>query len=677
MQGTPDESDLCNITRLLLPRTFFRKTRSLPLTLHPLPCALHTRYRFSDYAGESLAERAEERAVAAASKHGLCCYGGGGEGAAGGAGGGAGGVMSKFWAAAAQADQALLPRAFGVYTSAEREGPPPPLQLPPQARQAQQGLLSTGRRVLKRGRGGWSSDDDDDDDDEEFSSDDERHYRVRNPYRDKASGRRKVARGSAYAREGAAATAGAAWSAGWKKWACPMQGCGKRYVKQRRCASHPGTMCVKGIAPPQPAERATLPTQGRGVGKGGDGGGNDDLTEVDFCDVCRRADKEDQLLICENCVTGWTSSEEEEEEEEEKEEEKEEAGNDDDDDDERKEGAGAAEGEDGDEAPSGDGFDCIAGGEAKRAGLEAQAAKAAAEATAKATAKAAARAKAVEKAVAKAAAKAAARARAAAGLTCTGSAHTFCLGLAAVPDGDWYCAACAGRQASALVGVEAALAGDASRSDAATRRRQFAARARAQPFAYGWLGADGGGADDEGGEGGEGGGGGGAGAEDGDEDGDDAESEGAIDWGSEEEPLADQEGVSRGGADERTLGKDEDDGDGDVNDHEAAEKNGDEEEVEEDEEDEACDERPTKRPKVPAVASRSRSGRSVVLLSDAGTVRCAHSLSSLSHPPPPPLPPPPPPPPHTHTRARTHTTHHQEHWPFSCIRYLCACVSAH
>jgi uncharacterized membrane protein YvbJ len=36
------------------------------------------------------------------------------------------------------------------------------------------------------------------------------------------------------------------------------------------------------------------------------------LSRINFCDVCGSNTEEDKLLICENCVTGWSSSEDEE-----------------------------------------------------------------------------------------------------------------------------------------------------------------------------------------------------------------------------------------------------------------------------------------------------------------------------------------------------------------------------
>ena len=35
---------------------------------------------------------------------------------------------------------------------------------------------------------------------------------------------------------------------------------------------------------------------------------------MDFCDVCGSNADEEKLLICENCVTGWSSSDEDEKE---------------------------------------------------------------------------------------------------------------------------------------------------------------------------------------------------------------------------------------------------------------------------------------------------------------------------------------------------------------------------
>jgi hypothetical protein len=36
---------------------------------------------------------------------------------------------------------------------------------------------------------------------------------------------------------------------------------------------------------------------------------------MDFCDVCGSSADEEKLLVCENCVTGWSSSDEDDEEE--------------------------------------------------------------------------------------------------------------------------------------------------------------------------------------------------------------------------------------------------------------------------------------------------------------------------------------------------------------------------
>jgi hypothetical protein len=77
-----------------------------------------------------------------------------------------------------------------------------------------------------------------------------------------------------------------------KPYVCTFPDCGKRYTISRFCRFHPEMMCE-------------LDATANGV------------SHVDFCDICGKDENEDKLLICENCVTGWSSSEEEGEDEEE------------------------------------------------------------------------------------------------------------------------------------------------------------------------------------------------------------------------------------------------------------------------------------------------------------------------------------------------------------------------
>ena len=63
------------------------------------------------------------------------------------------------------------------------------------------------------------------------------------------------------------------------------------------------------------------------------------------------------------------------------------------------------------------------------------------------------------------------------GGTCTATAHTHCVGLVAVPDGDWFCAPCAAAAAAAAAAPRAPFESAAAAGAAPLALRRRALRA--------------------------------------------------------------------------------------------------------------------------------------------------------------------------------------------------------